>query len=207
MRFRTKMILILAGLTLLCPSLSFAEDTTADNMEIFVEKIRADKKLLVAQNMQLTEAEAKGFWPLYDRYQHELFLLRQRTLNLINDYGEAYEQMTDKTAKKLLNEYMTIENLGLKLRETYLPKFRKVMFFPEVKVLRYYQIENKINAVLFYELASKHTACERRSIDIRKGWYYQYEIHSLYSHSVTSCHCRQPVHGAKYRMGGNSGGN
>ena len=121
-------------------------------MRIFVEKIRADKKLLVAENMQLTETEAKGFWPLYEQYQNELFLLRQRTLKLINDYGEAYEQMTDSTAKKLLNEYMTIEGLGLKLRETYLPKFRKVI--PEAKVLRYYQIENKINAVLFYELAS-----------------------------------------------------
>jgi hypothetical protein len=149
---RTKIILILVGFTLLWPCLSLAEDTPTDNMQIFVEKIRADKKLLVAENMQLTKAGAKGFWPLYDRYQNELFLLRQRTLKLINDYGKAYEQMTDSTAKKLVNEYMTIEGLGLKLRGAYLPKFRKVI--PEVKVLRYYQIENKINAVLFYELAS-----------------------------------------------------
>ena len=152
MVLRTKIILILVGFTLLCPCLSFADDTPTDNMQIFVEKIHADKKLLVAKNMQLTEAEARGFWPLYDRYQNELFLLRQRTLKLINDYGKAYEKMTDNTAKKLVNEYMTLEGLGLKLREAYLPKFRKVI--PEVKVLRYYQIENKINAVLFYELAS-----------------------------------------------------
>ena len=152
MVFRTRIILILVGFTMLCPSLSFAEDMPTDNMQILVEKIRADKKLLVAENMQLSESEAKGFWPLYDRYQNELFLLRQRTLKLINDYGEAYGQMTDNTAKKLVDEYMTIEGLGLKLRETYLPEFRKVI--PEVKVLRYYQIENKINAVLFYELAS-----------------------------------------------------
>ena len=48
---------------------------------------------------------------------------------------------------------MTIETLGLKLRQTYLPKFRKVL--PDVKVVRYYQIENKIHAALMYEFAAK----------------------------------------------------
>ena len=60
-------------------------------MQLVIEKIRADKKLFIAANMQLTEAEAKGFWPVYEQYQDELFLLRARTLKLINDYAEAYE--------------------------------------------------------------------------------------------------------------------
>jgi hypothetical protein len=32
-------------------------------MEILRQKVKADKKLLVDQDMQLTEAEAKGFGP------------------------------------------------------------------------------------------------------------------------------------------------
>jgi len=124
----------------------------ADNMQVVLEKLRADKKLLVAENMQLTEAEAKAFWPVYSRYQDELFLLRGRTAKLIKDYAEAYEQMSSDTAKKLLDEYMTIEALGLKLRQAYLPKFRGVL--PEVKVVRYYQIENKIHAALAYEVGA-----------------------------------------------------
>ena len=129
-----------------------AQDKPADNMQIVLEKIRADKKLFVAENMQLTEAEAKAFWPVYDQYQDELFLLRTRTAKLIKDFSDAYEKMANETAKKLMDEYMTIETLGPKLRQTYLPKFRKVL--PEVKVVRYYQIENKINAALMYEIAS-----------------------------------------------------
>ena len=85
--------------------------------------------------------------------QDELFLLRSRTAKLIKDYAEAYEQMSNDTAKKLLDEYMTIEALGLKLRQAYLPKFRAVL--PEVKVVRYYQIENKIHAALAYEIGAK----------------------------------------------------
>ena len=112
----------------------------------------ADKKLLVAENMELTEAEAKDFWPVYNQYQDELFLLRTRTVKLIKDFAEAYEKMSNETAKKLMDEFITIESLGPKLRQAYLPKFRKVL--PEAKVVRYYQIENKIQAALFYELAA-----------------------------------------------------
>jgi len=130
-----------------------ADEPSGNNMQILQEKIKADKKLLVAENMQLTEKEAKAFWPVYENYQNEQFLLRMRVVKLIKDYGDAYGTMTDKIAKKLLDELMTIETLGLELRKAYLPKFRKVL--PEMKVVRYYQIENKIKAVIDYELAAR----------------------------------------------------
>lgn len=144
--------LSMAALVLSC-SLCLAEDKPADNMDIVREKIQADKKLLVAENMQLTEAEAKSFWPVYEDYQNELFLLQSRSIRLIKDFAGAYKEMTDKDAKKLLDEYLTIEGLRLKVRQAYLPKFRKVL--PEKKVARYYQIENKIHAVVNYELAKE----------------------------------------------------
>ena len=150
---RVGLIMVILTLIVAMVSPALAQDKPADNMEIVVEKTRADKKLLVAENMQLTEAEAKAFWPVYKQYQDELFLLRTRTAKLIKDYADAYETMTNNTAKKLLNEYVAIEALGPKLRQAYLPKFRKAL--PEVKVVRYYQIENKIQAALIYELAAQ----------------------------------------------------
>ena len=124
----------------------------SDNMQILVEKIRADKKLFVAENMNLTNAEADAFWPIYEKYQDELFLLRARTKNLINVYAEHYDNMSDEIAKQLLDEHTGIEESKLKLRDAYLPKFRKIL--PDIKVVRYYQIENKINAALMYEIAA-----------------------------------------------------
>jgi hypothetical protein len=132
---------------------AFSQEKTSENMQIVLEKIRADKKLLISENMQLTDAESKSFWPVYKQYQDELFLLRSRTLNLVKSYSDAYEAMTNERAKKLMDELMAIESRGSKLRQSYVPKFRKVL--PEVKVVRYYQIENKIQAALMYELASQ----------------------------------------------------
>ena len=154
MNAKSKVTLVLVGFVVVLAQVFSvsAQEKPADNMQVVLEKIRADKKLLVAENMQLTEAEAKAFWPVYDQYQNELFLLRSRTAKLIKDYIDAYEKMNNDTAKKLLDELVSIEALGPKLRQTYLPKFRKVL--PEIKVVRYYQIENKINAALMYELAA-----------------------------------------------------
>lgn len=144
--------IILICTTLLTFSIPlFAADKPSDNMQILLEKVKADKKFLVAENMQLTDKEAKAFWPLYDKYQSELFLLRMRTLNMIKSYGESHDKMTETIAAKLLDDGLEIESLRNKLSKTYLPQFRKIL--PAKKVVRYYQIESKVNAILYYELA------------------------------------------------------
>jgi hypothetical protein len=153
----TKKIRLTLGLMVLLmmvwPVLASAQEKAADNMQFMLEKIRADKKLLVAENMGLTDGEAKLFWPVYAKYQDELFLLRARTLGLIDAYAKAHGEMNNDKAKVLLDELMTIEALGPKLRLTFLPEFQKVL--PDIKVVRYYQIENKINAALMYQLAAQ----------------------------------------------------
>jgi hypothetical protein len=81
------LIIVMLAAIVIVAAPAVAQDKPADNMQIVLEKIRADKKLLVAENMQLTEAEAKVFWPVYDQYQDELFLLRTRTAKLIKGSG------------------------------------------------------------------------------------------------------------------------
>ena len=131
---------------------ALAQDKPADNMQIVREKIRADKKLVVAETMGMTESEAKAFWPVYEAYQRDLGKLNDRTIKLIDDYAENYGAMSDEAAKKLMDEYMAIETERLKIPQSYLPRFRQVL--SEMKVLRYYQLENKIQAVVNYELAA-----------------------------------------------------
>jgi hypothetical protein len=141
---------VLCGLVAL-PAL--AQDTPADTMQIVREKIQADKKLLVATNMDLTEKEAQAFWPVYESYQKDLGLLNGRMLVLLEDFAKNYQAMTDDAAKKLVAQYLTIELDRVKLKESYLPRLRKAL--PEKKVARYLQIENKIEALIRYELADQ----------------------------------------------------
>jgi hypothetical protein len=130
-----------------------AQDKSADNMEIVKEKVRTDKKLFIATNMELTESEANAFWPVYEAYQAELSKLRDRDSNLIEEFAANFGTMSDDVAKNLLDDFLSIDSEYLKLRQSYLAKFRAVL--PNTKVARYYQLENKIDAVLEYEQARR----------------------------------------------------
>jgi hypothetical protein len=131
----------------------FAQDKPADNMQILRDKIKADKKLMVATNMELTESEAKDFWPIYDQYQKDLQKINQRIANVLEDYAVDFrgKSLTDEKAKKLIDEAVAIEQAEANLKSTYAPKLSKVL--PVKKVARYLQIENKIRAVVKYDLA------------------------------------------------------
>ena len=145
----TKTIILLVAAFVVTPA--FAQD----DMEILREKIKADKKLVVAVNMGLTEAEAKGFWPVYEAYQKDLHKINERLGKLILNYADAYNKgmVPDATANKLLKEALNIEEAELKLKRAYVPKLEKAL--PDWKVARYLQIETKIRAIVKYELAAE----------------------------------------------------
>jgi hypothetical protein len=136
-------------------ALAAAQDKPADNMQILRDKVKADKKLLVASNMELTESEAKAFWPVYDQYQKDLGALNERMVKMIKSYADAYnaKSMTDDGAKKLTGEFIAIEKAETAMKESYVPKLSKVL--PPRKVARYLQIENKIRALVKYDLAGQ----------------------------------------------------
>jgi hypothetical protein len=135
------------------PVSTLAQDNPADTMQLVRDKIRADKKLFIAENLQLTELEAKAFWPVYENYQKRMNALNDRMIKLIKDYANNLQTMSDQTAKRLMDESLAIEAERLKLRQAYLPRFRKVL--REKQVARYFQLENKIQAAVSYELAAE----------------------------------------------------
>ena len=134
---------------------AYGQDKSADmNMQILLDKIKADKKALVAANMDLTDAEARAFWPIYDQYQNELKVINDRLAGAILAYANAYNAgpVPDSTAKRLLDEAIAIDDAEVKLRREYAGKLTRAI--PAAKAARYMQIENKIRAAIRYELAA-----------------------------------------------------
>ncbi len=150
--------IILTGM-ILCAVPAFAQTagTSDTNMEIFMQKLKADKKLLVASNMGLTDAEGKDFWPLYEAYQKDLQQVNERLGKTIESYAQAYNEgkgtVSNDTAKKLLDEAISVEEQEVKLKRAYADKVGKVL--PAAKTARYIQIENKIRAVIKFQLAQQ----------------------------------------------------
>ena len=133
---------------------AWSQDKPANNMEIVHEKLKADKKLIVSKYMELTESEAKNFWPVYEEYQADLQKIDQRLLSLLQSYAADYrnKSLTDEKAQKLLDEWIAIENDDAKRRGSFVPKVMKAL--PAKKAARYLQIENEYRILLKYDLAA-----------------------------------------------------
>jgi hypothetical protein len=151
MKLTVAVVLCVAALTAVPV---FAQNQPADtNMQILRDKVKADKRLVVAANMNLTDAEGKSFWPIYDEYQKDLQGLNERTAKVILEYADAYNKntLTDAQADTLTSAALAIDQDEVTMRKTYAAKLKGVL--PGKKVARYLQIENKIRAVIRYDLA------------------------------------------------------
>lgn len=144
------MAVILSGI-----SGSLLADETEKRLELTRTALLDNRKAVVTENMQLTAAESKAFWPLYNEYRSARNKVGDRTLKLIRTYAEHYNQntMTDEIASTLMREWLSIENAELKLKKKYVKKFERVL--PPKKLVRYFQIENKLDAMVDAQLAAE----------------------------------------------------
>ncbi len=115
--------------------------------------VQVERKRMVELNMGLSMEEANSFWPLYRQYEVEIGKVYDRQIQLIKNYATEYETLSDERSIELLREAQDIQREELKIRKKYVKRFKKVL--PPKKVVRYYQIENKLDAIIDFELAAE----------------------------------------------------
>jgi len=135
----------------------YAADTKAADVPqaesgILLDAIRANRKALVAVNLELSPEEADKFWPLYDRYQKEISAIGDRVVAIVDEYTATFRDLSNDKALQLMESYLAAEAERLQVRRAYLGEFAKVL--PGRTVARFYQVENKMDAVLRYDLAA-----------------------------------------------------
>src|SRR5215470_19861101 len=131
------------------PPAAPAEET---NLALLLDAVRSNRRALVTVNLGLSDEEAARFWPVYDKYQHDLDAVGDRLAKIIQQYSASYREISNEAALKLVQDYLAVEADRVQVRRTYLPQFAKVL--PGRTVARLYQIENKLEAVTRYELAA-----------------------------------------------------
>jgi len=130
---------LIAG-TILSAMTLFALPNT--EIELMLVTKAAQKKAIVFANMGLQGEMKEKFGNLYDEYQVKLMGHRIAELNLIKNYAQNFNNMTNKNSDKLITKWVTYEEAELVLKKDYIAKFKKIM--PSADVIRYFQIENRI---------------------------------------------------------------
>lgn len=145
---RIKSILLII-LLLTIPFLSLADEANELKKKILFDQ----KKLVVMENMEFTDAEAKAFWPVYEKHQEELFKVSQRGAKLILAYASAFQTLTDDQAVKVVDEYFSIQDERLAVMKKMYADVAKVL--PGKKAFRFMQVENKLQTIARFELAKE----------------------------------------------------
>lgn len=135
------------------PASPGAERGSAAAVDAVRQAVRSDKKGLVEKNLQLTEAEAKKFWPLYESFQKDIDRVQKRKNRVVLDYVNTESSMTDANAKKLAKEMLAAQAEEQRMVEAHAKKLAGVL--PTRKAVRYLQIENKIRVLNEYDTAAQ----------------------------------------------------
>lgn len=142
-----KHITLLAVWLIAAPLLAMADETAELKKKIMFDQ----KKLVVMENMEFTEAEAKGFWPVYEQYQEKLFQNSQWFGRLIVSFASSYASLGDDKALELTDTYYQLQSERQTIMQNYTEDLKKVL--PGRKLFRYLQVENKLEAIARFEMA------------------------------------------------------
>jgi hypothetical protein len=140
------MVLGFAGT--ICDSIAaeFSEALTKGRIDY-----RADRESFLAENLQLSEIESAAFWPLYREYRAELDALGDELVKLVLEYVDLYPNVPEERGQQLLKDYTALEEKLVKKRAAYLKRANK--FLSAAKVLRWAQLENRMDLALRLQLA------------------------------------------------------
>ena len=130
---------------------AFAQNAPTTQRQLDIAAARAQRKATVGANMDLTTDQAAKFWPVYDAYEAKMDRIEDRHVKELKDFAAKYNSLTEADAAKKLDEVMAIQQARLDVQRNFVPKFRDAI--PQVKVTRFFQIDNKIQALIQCDIA------------------------------------------------------
>jgi hypothetical protein len=152
LRMTSTTLLLLAGAAAMAQAAEIAEDWKAE-LAATRELVKAERVAVITEEMHFTAEENEAFWPLYEEYHRDMLVVQDRHVQLVADFvGKYYDyKLTDADAKQILSDYFVIKEDLRNVQKRYVSKFDKIM--SSIKVMRFYQLENKISAEIDAALA------------------------------------------------------
>jgi hypothetical protein len=141
----SRLLAVAAFVAFVSPCVASAQSETDEQQQLLAQ-IQSDRRTVVLKSMALDDAQVAAFTPVYDAYQAERKKLADRVVELLNTYSSNYDSMTDDAAKGILKDWFKLQDDQNRLMKDYAKRMARVL--PQAKVLRFVQIENKLDAVL-----------------------------------------------------------
>jgi hypothetical protein len=109
-----------------------------------------EKKEVVADFVQPSEAQKAAFWKLYDQYETQRKDLGKQRIALLKQYAEHYLDMTNEQADAWTRKVIDLQKKTDNLISSYYDKVKLVS--NAVVATQFYQIENYILAAIRFKI-------------------------------------------------------
>jgi len=149
---RMRLVMALWALILLAAPGFVLGQNTRDAIEVLRGDLKADRKALIAEAMNLSPQESDVFWPIYGRYRAEAETVIDGVVKLILEYADLYPNVPEQKAAEMLKLYAKAETSLVNIKTKYLKKFGEVI--PASKVFRFAQLDNRLDLGMRLGLAA-----------------------------------------------------
>ena len=117
-------LLALAALTVAPQAYAQAQaKAQSETLDEYVKTIRQDlsqrRDSTLQAVMQLTEEEAKTFWPLKEKYDAEMDKLQDQRRELLREWGEIYNELEPAKANSLAERFFALDARRNELHRKY----------------------------------------------------------------------------------------
>jgi Spy/CpxP family protein refolding chaperone len=130
-----------------------ATDTGTDtDIALLRSDVQAQRTDVVAHTMQLSDADAKNFWPLYREYVGKEQAIGDQRVSAIKDYAGQYDTMNDAQADGLADRMLNFDKSRTQLRAEYYPKFKKAIGAKQAA--KFLQVDNRLNLLVDLQIAN-----------------------------------------------------
>ena len=142
---------LLTSMALLGTAAPCLAQSATDEIEMVRVIVQAERKAVVAANMNLSDAESEAFWPVYNEYETEVRSVNDRRVKILTELARNFETLTDAQAIDLLEQHFKFQQERIKVRKSYMKKFKKVLSGKQLA--RFYQIDGKIDTMIDFDIA------------------------------------------------------
>ena len=143
-------------LLLFCMNVTLFAQKNEEQRKIAFEKFKSERKAYITKEMDLTDDEAKKFWPLCDELMEKKFELNKPLRELWRKMREARKggrTVSEADYKKAIELGASIKVKEAQLEEEYLKKFVEVI--PAKKVHKYQYAEQEFGRKAMAERQKK----------------------------------------------------
>jgi len=126
---------------------------SSQDLDLLRKDLRSKRKQLIAANLQLTDAEATKFWPVYDQYVTELIAINDKKFGLIQEYADNWGKMTNEQSLSFIRQWLDADIATAQLRQKYVPIVSKVL--DGKKSATFFQLDRRIAMMIELQVSSQ----------------------------------------------------